>query len=256
MKNVLVWILVGVFLVFFIRVQRQSHSRPVPPAPVPAYFVSHHQAPTPPKVVRKSLSRRPAPPVPVQTVIVDPKLPPDWYPKTHEEEAARARADASGSLVLVGSLSGTEAKAKLDLRSRIDREVTHWISGDVATGWKPPTEAVDSLIRATYVQPVIEDGSSISKDLDELVTLYRAGAKLDVSPAARVRLVQIHEQQVVHERMIKGGGVLAFVLIGLASLSGYIRADEATKGYYTNRLRLLTAAGVGGAGVLIYQMLA
>ena len=46
----------------------------------------------------------------------------------------------------------------------------------------------------------------------------------------------------------------AFVLICLAAVSGYIRTDEATKGYYTNRLRMLAAAGVGAAGVVIYQM--
>ena len=48
----------------------------------------------------------------------------------------------------------------------------------------------------------------------------------------------------------------AFVLVCLAAVSGYIRADEATKGYYTNRLRMLAAAGVGAAGVVIYQMVA
>ena len=52
------------------------------------------------------------------------------------------------------------------------------------------------------------------------------------------------------------GGALAFVLICLAAVSGYIRADEATKGYYTNRLRMLAAAGVGAAGVVIYRMVA
>jgi hypothetical protein len=42
----------------------------------------------------------------------------------------------------------------------------------------------------------------------------------------------------------------------LGALSSYIRADEATRGYYTNRLRMLAAAGVGAAGVIIYQMMA
>ncbi len=43
------------------------------------------------------------------------------------------------------------------------------------------------------------------------------------------------------------------MLACLAAVSGYIRADEATKGYYTNWLRLASATGVGAAGVLIYQ---
>ena len=62
--------------------------------------------------------------------------------------------------------------------------------------------------------------------------------------------------QLVHRRLVVLGGSLAFVLICLAAVSGYIRADEATKGYYTNRLRMLAAAGVGAAGVVIYQMVA
>ena len=58
----------------------------------------------------------------------------------------------------------------------------------------------------------------------------------------------------VGRRLVKLGGSLGFILICLAAISGYIRADEATKGYYTNRLRLLAAAGVGAGGVLVYQM--
>jgi len=215
------------------------------------------QPPTPPRVHRKPMPKsRPTPPAPVETVASDHKLPPDWYPKTREEEDARTKSDAQGQRVLISQLAGTEAKARADLRHKIDREVAQWLSGDVAPGWKPPAEAVDKLIRATYTQPLIEDVGAIFKDLDDMVTIYRAGAKVDFSPMARAQVVNIHDRQAVRDRMIKGGGVLAFVLVVLASLSGYIRADEATKGYYTNRLRLLTAAGVGAAGVVIYQMLA
>ena len=51
------------------------------------------------------------------------------------------------------------------------------------------------------------------------------------------------------------GSLLALVLIALSALSAYIRADEATKGYYTNRLRLAAAAGLGVAGVAAYRFL-
>jgi len=69
-------------------------------------------------------------------------------------------------------------------------------------------------------------------------------------------LVQVFHREQVRQRLTALGGILGFVLICLAAISGYIRTDEATKGYYTNRLRMLTAAGVGAAGVLIYQVLA
>ena len=65
----------------------------------------------------------------------------------------------------------------------------------------------------------------------------------------------MYNRELVQQRLSRSGGSLGFVLICLAAISGYIRADEATKGYYTNRLRMLAAAGVGAAGVIIYQML-
>lgn len=212
--------------------------------------------PPPPKSHRKAHPKgQPAPTTPVAVATADPKQQPDWYPKTRDQEATLTKVDASGYRILLSQLSGTEIKARADLAQKIEREVTHWLAGDVAPGWRPPSGAVDTMVRGVYVQPMIEDVGAISKDLDELVTLYRAGAKVDFSPSARARLLGLYEKQVVRERMLKGGGVLAFVLIALSALSGYIRADEATKGYYTNRLRLLTAAGVGGAGVVIYQVL-
>ena len=59
----------------------------------------------------------------------------------------------------------------------------------------------------------------------------------------------------VPRRLAVLGGVLGFVLACLAALAGYIRADEATKGYYTHWLRLVAAAGVGASGVVIYRLL-
>ncbi len=58
------------------------------------------------------------------------------------------------------------------------------------------------------------------------------------------------------KRLVPLGALLAFVLACLAAVSGYIKADEATKGYYTTRLRLAAAAGVGAAGVALFRMLA
>ena len=91
----------------------------------------------------------------------------------------------------------------------------------------------------------------IQKDYGEL---FEATLTVDASPARRNALIEVYNRQLVEQRMASLGGALAFVLICLAAISGYVRADEATKGYYTNRLRLLSAAGVGAAGVIIYHM--
>ena len=78
----------------------------------------------------------------------------------------------------------------------------------------------------------------------------------DLSPRHRAELVDAYNHELVKHRLLTLGGSLGFVLICLAAVSGYIRADEATKGYYTNRLRMLAAAGVGAAGVIVYRMVA
>ena len=72
---------------------------------------------------------------------------------------------------------------------------------------------------------------------------------------AAVRDREAYRHQEVVKRLLVLGAVLAFVLVCLAAVSGYIRADEATKGYYTTRLRLAAAAGVGAAGVIVDRWL-
>jgi hypothetical protein len=86
--------------------------------------------------------------------------------------------------------------------------------------------------------------------------MYKATLKADLSRENRTRIVRQYEREQVGGRLLKLGGALAFVLVCLASVVGYIRADEATKGYYTNRLRLATAVGLGAAGMAIYRNMA
>ena len=71
----------------------------------------------------------------------------------------------------------------------------------------------------------------------------------------RGAIIAAHQREVDARRLATLGGSLGFVLACLASLAGYIRADEATKGYYTHWLRAIAAAGAGASGVVIYQLL-
>lgn len=210
--------------------------------------------PAPP--AKKKAARRAEPkPAPAPVPPADAKRQPDWFPRDAAEEETLAKPDARGVRVLVGSLSATEEKARQSLRRKVADEVAKWLADDVARGWEPSAGAIARLTMATYTQPVAESLDDVSKDLDDIYTLYRAGARLDFSGGRRAELVAAYEHDLVRERMLKGGAILAFVLVVLAVLSGYIRADESTKGYYTNRLRMLAAAGVGAAGVVAYRML-
>ena len=196
---------------------------------------------------------------------------PSWFPKSEIEEEAKARPDASGQRVLVGRLSASEERARQDLRKAVEREVADWLAADAPPTWKPPARAIDAMVRGAHVQQVTRSLKPSTGEfapeaeapptadmpgLDDLYTLYRAGQLVDFSPARRARLVEMYHHDLATWRMQRLGGGLALALVGLVMLTGYIRADEATKGYYTNRLRLAAAVGLGAAGVAAYRMLA
>lgn len=152
----------------------------------------------------------------------------------------------SQTVIVKGQISATEARAKADARKALEDQVFDWLGSEVSGSWLPPSRLVDAMILETRINPVVKDYG----------TLYVAELKVDFSPGRRKALVDMFHREQVRDRLTVLGGIFGFVLICLAAISGYIRTDEATKGYYTNRLRMLTAAGVGAGGVLIYQMLA
>ena len=152
-----------------------------------------------------------------------------------------------GERTIKGRLSATRERALADARLQLERALASWLAPEVPHQWAIPKDLVDGMIRANHVEPVARDlGLSDFKDLK---VVYEAGYLVDFSPSRRERIVEIYTRDLVARRMTLLGGGLGLALIGLAGLAGYIRADEATKGYYTNRLRLLAAAGVGAGGV-------
>jgi len=149
-------------------------------------------------------------------------------------------------VVIKGRRSATEQRAHDDARVQLVSKVHEWLEPDVPKTWLPEP-LVDRLIRGDVrISPVERDYG----------TVYEAEMKVDLSPARRGEIVREYQ----HEQTLKKLGVLgalfAFVLVCLGLVSGYIRADEATKGYYTNRLRLVSAAVAGAAGVAVYRWLA
>jgi hypothetical protein len=206
------------------------------------------QEPTP---APKSSPKRPAKPAT-----------PSWFPKTELDEPAKARPDDSGLRVIVGRVSSSEERAKADLRQAVERAVTDWLAADVSTSWKVPAKVLHSMVQASYTQETLrnligpEAGAPKSENagFDGIYTLYRAGQKLDFSPSRKAQIIAMYRQDLATRRLQSLGGGLALALATLAVLSGYIKADEATKGYYTNRLRFVSAAGLGAAGVVAYRL--
>jgi hypothetical protein len=146
---------------------------------------------------------------------------------------------------VTGQLSATPERAIADARQQLRHRLTEWLDPEVPASWLPPTRLIDAMIVG---EPRIKQ---IHKDYGDV---FEAALTFDTSHERRSSLVEVYNRQLVEQRMAGLGGALAFVLTCLAAISGYVRADEATKGYYTNRLRLASAAAVGAAGIIIYHM--
>jgi len=165
-------------------------------------------------------------------------------PRGTEAEARFSKTEP-GVRTVVGRVSATEERARADALRQLEAEVSEWLEPEVPASWRPDRRQLDDMIVDVEITPTEKPYG----------TVHTAELDADFSNARRAELVDSYERVVVLDRMLKLGGLLLFVLICLAAVSAYIRADEATKGYQTTRLRLLTAAGVGAAGVLIYQLL-
>jgi hypothetical protein len=214
---------------------------PRPPAPAPSAAT----------VEREEAEGLPVPIVPGTRVTVAeprPPVPPRAQaPKLRPVAVTRgAAASAAFTRVVEGAISASEERAKAAARVQLRDDVAQWLEPDVPASWAPPQRLLEAMIVKTDMKETVKDYG----------TIYVAELTLDTSPQRRATFVNLYTRELVARRMVTLGGALTFVLICLGAISGYIRADEATKGYYTNRLRLLAAAGVGAAGVLIYQMVA
>ena len=146
---------------------------------------------------------------------------------------------------LDSQISATPERAADQARKDLRKHVAAWLDPEVPGSWDIPDRLMDSIILNAELEKTVPN---------EFGAMYVTHLKLDKSPQSRARFIKVYNHEVVGRRLVNMGGALAFILICLAAVSGYIRADEATKGYYTNRLRLLAAAGVGAGGVLLYQM--
>jgi hypothetical protein len=219
------------------------------PAPAPKVLASEEVDGLPVPIVpgtrvTKAEATPPIHPQPVVRVHAPaPPAPP--APPTPARAAVPAVVKASVPQTVTGQLSANQERAIADARHQLRSRIVHWLDPEVPGSWSPPTRLINAMILG---QPQIRQ---IQKDYGEL---FEATLTVDTSPARRNALIEVYNRQLVERRMASLGGALAFVLICLAAVSGYVRADEATKGYYTNRLRLLSAAGVGAAGVIIYHM--
>jgi len=203
----------------------------------------------------------PVPPAPAEATEEAEGLPVPIVPGTRVTEARATPPTArkpvatatlrvsmqSPKSTFTGRLSATRERAIADARRLMQDELANWLDPEVPRSWTPPAAMLNAMVVG---EPRVK---SIEKPYGEV---FEATLTVDTSPQRRAALIEVYTRELVERRLISLGATLVFILICLAALSGYIRADESTKGYYTNRLRMLAAAGVGASGVILYHMVA
>jgi len=158
--------------------------------------------------------------------------------------ALPATSAAEQTRSVPGQICATEERAANDGFVALQHAVREWLDPEVPRSWTPPVQMLREMVLKTEIKTVPK----------EYGPMYVAELTYDSAPSRRSALIDTYNHELVQHRLTVLGGSLTFILISLGAISGYIRADEATKGYYTNRLRMLAAAGVGAAGALIYML--
>ncbi len=212
--------IVAITPLVLIAVDRLSENRFAPPRVNPTLNLAF------------SFPSRPMPPKPVHAL----------------RQVSRTEPTANVVRIVESDLSANEDRARADLRKQINRRVSDWLAETgLPRDWQAPSELVNRMIREKPETELAEDRG--------YGALYRASVPVDFSLSSKTLLVREYQRQMAAERLGQMAAVLGFVLACLAVVSGYIRTDEATRGYYTAPLRVVSAGALGAAGFALYLVL-
>jgi len=181
-----------------------------------------------------------------------------WFARIDEGATAWLEGNRNGGRLGVKSQPAIRRdRAQRDAWERLEQAVVDWLSPHVPSDWRPDPERLDALILERRVEPRPLDAKRLGLDpaLDFPEHLYVAALTADLSPEHRSELLADYRRDLGNQRLRQLGAVGGFFLTVLAILAAYIRADEATKGYFTNRLRLAALTAAGAAGYGLYRFL-
>ncbi len=151
-----------------------------------------------------------------------------------------------GSLLVRGYPMSTPERAASEAREQAGKRIVDWLGRiGLPAGWNLPDNLFEQLAQPLSTEQIERDYG----------TVYVQTMRLDFSDQSRQQVLRAYETQLSHERLLQVGGLLAFVLACLGVFRSYIRLDEATKGYYTNVLRLGSTLVIAATGAVLIHLL-
>jgi hypothetical protein len=166
------------------------------------------------------------------------------------QRAVATRVPAEQLKLIVSDPMSTPDRAIENLTDQLKHQVNDWLSPDgVPLSWTPPRKVIHRMFVPD--PPALEPLQLEETD----ITVFRARKNAAFTPQIRRELLGAYHREVANQRLGTLGGLLAFTLVGLGLVAGYIRADEATKGYFTWPLRALALVIASGASVALVRFL-
>jgi hypothetical protein len=124
-------------------------------------------------------------------------------------------------------------------------------SQDPPVDWTPPLRYVqERLIKKPWeewTEKFVDPGDPRPEEHD----FYHVRVEVEVTPEDRADMLRLARQELVQHRLAQLGKVFLALVVLLATVAGYLRLEEKTKGFYTGWLRLaalavlLLAIGIG-----------
>jgi hypothetical protein len=136
-------------------------------------------------------------------------------------------------------------KTPKDAETYALEQACDWIGVNANLGWKPTPEFLRDKGMVRFSEPT-------EKEFEKAGQMQVVAMQLEIT-ASQAREIQKQARQ---EHMTSRHILLARVLGGIVCLlivmGGYLRLEEATKGYYTRLLRLAAITLLLGVGVGLY----
>jgi hypothetical protein len=107
---------------------------------------------------------------------------------------------------------------------------------------------------ADWVQNLVEGGQPKQVEVDDPVLgkkVYEQTYRVELGHKQYREALEKDRQEIVVERQLLLARILAGIIALLVAVIGYLRLDEATKGYYTLWLRLGALTLVGGVAAVL-----
>jgi hypothetical protein len=198
-----------------------------------------------------------------------PNRPPAASRQVRETAIAGSAVDTVPSWAVEGSWMTTRSEAVQDALGKAQSKIAEYLSQQYpGADWQPTTAYVEEhLLCDVNETDAFQSGGGGQvtdvrltkrlireevKDFGEQVgTMYRVCLRVGVTPLAQKDIREQVRQIRAHQRQLKAAQILASMVAILVTVAGYLRLEDATRGYYTTWLRLAALAFVTlvGAGI-------